>query len=267
MLTYLSFLLLFIGLPLVITIGFYISKFLQANVTEKKLILNILLALFILAPIALIYTTPWDNFLVENSIWFYESTKVLGIIIGFVPIEEYSFFVFQTLLIGLLFGWLFLRRENETETNSVFFSKIRVLPMIALISIWVMALITFINGIEPLTYLNLILLWGIPPILIQLVYGADILWLRRHDVFSGISLSTLYLGAADAIAIFDGIWTISKGTSTGLLILQILPIEEFLFFLTTNILIIFGLTLIIDSRSRKRFDKLYSKGKGIFFRI
>ena len=51
--------------------------------------------------IALIWTTPWDNYLVANRVWWYEPSLVTGITLGWVPIEEYTFFVVQTLMAGL----------------------------------------------------------------------------------------------------------------------------------------------------------------------
>ena len=59
--------------------------------------------------IALLYTTPWDNYLVANKVWWYEPSLVTGIVFGWVPIEEYTFFVVQTLL-GGLWLWLWMRR-------------------------------------------------------------------------------------------------------------------------------------------------------------
>ena len=51
----------------------------------------------VLAALALLYTTPWDNYLVYKGIWTYPSDRV-AISIGYVPLEEYSFFVLQTMI-------------------------------------------------------------------------------------------------------------------------------------------------------------------------
>jgi len=61
--------------------------------------------------VALVYTTPWDNLLILNGVWTYPPARVLNITFGVVPIEEYSFFVLQTLLVGL-FTLALLRRER-----------------------------------------------------------------------------------------------------------------------------------------------------------
>ena len=77
------------------------------------------LALGALVIIAVVYTTPWDNYLVATRVWWYDPALVTGLTLGWVPIEEYAFFVLQTVLAGL---WLlFLARripvgESVVET-------------------------------------------------------------------------------------------------------------------------------------------------------
>ncbi|MBN8501714.1 MAG: lycopene cyclase domain-containing protein, partial [Sphingomonadales bacterium] len=52
--------------------------------------------------IAVVYTTPWDNYLVATRVWWYNPGLVTGFVIGYVPIEEYTFFVLQTVLMPLI---------------------------------------------------------------------------------------------------------------------------------------------------------------------
>lgn len=58
-----------------------------------------------LAAIAVIYTTPWDNYLVATRVWYYDPRLVLGIRLWYVPIEEYTFFILQTFLTGTFAFW------------------------------------------------------------------------------------------------------------------------------------------------------------------
>ena len=44
--------------------------------------------------VALLYTTPWDNYLVYREVWGYPPGRVLATI-GYVPVEEYLFFILQ----------------------------------------------------------------------------------------------------------------------------------------------------------------------------
>src|SRR5512147_2432394 len=59
--------------------------------------------------LAVVYTTPWDNYLVATGVWYYNPKLVTGLVIGYVPIEEYTFFIVETILAGL--WWWFLARR------------------------------------------------------------------------------------------------------------------------------------------------------------
>ena len=51
---------------------------------------------------ALAYTAPWDNALVRNGVWSFARRQVLGPIIGVIPVEEYTFYLLQVALTGLV---------------------------------------------------------------------------------------------------------------------------------------------------------------------
>src|SRR3712207_980037 len=55
--------------------------------------------------IAVVYTTPWDNYLAATGVWWYDPQRVTGIILGWVPLEEYLFFILQPLMIGFWLLW------------------------------------------------------------------------------------------------------------------------------------------------------------------
>jgi lycopene cyclase domain-containing protein len=109
---------------------------------------------------------------------------------------------------------------------------------------------------KPGTYLALELGWAIPPIMLQFGFGADILWKYRRLLFYALVPMTLYLSAADALAISSGTWTIDPAQSLPFRIGGILPIEEFIFFFITNVLCIFGITLVMASETPERFEEI-----------
>jgi lycopene cyclase domain-containing protein len=113
-----------------------------------------------------------------------------------------------------------------------------------------------IAGWQPGNYLALELVWALPPIALQLAFGADILWRYRRLVLLVIISLTLYLSATDALAITLGTWTINPEKSLDLLIAGLLPIEEFLFFLLTTTLITFGIVLVMAQESHARFGTI-----------
>ena len=203
--------------------------------------------------IALIYTTPWDNYLVATRVWWYDPELVTGIVIGWVPIEEYTFFILQPIFTGLwLFFWM--RRTPLNTSLNWESSKLRVTAVSILAVLWLAMIAILIAGWQPGTYLALQLGWALPPIMLQLGFGADIL--RRHWrlVLMAIVPTTLYLSGADAIAINAGTWTIDPAQSLEWYIGGVLPFEEFLFFLNTNVLIVFGITLLLAQESQARLQ-------------
>ncbi|GIK41729.1 MAG: phytoene synthase [Chloroflexota bacterium] len=201
--------------------------------------------------VALIYTTPWDNYLVATGVWFYDPHLVTGLVLGWVPIEEYTFFVLQPVLTSL---WLlFLARRLPVETHPLpSMHRLRPSLLLGLGAVWLVMAAILIAGWQPGTYLALILIWALPPLILQIGFGADLLWRQRRLVLWTLLPVTLYLGLADALAIGSGTWTIDPAQSLQLYLGGVLPIEEFIFFLMTNILLVLGVILVLSPESQNR---------------
>lgn len=201
--------------------------------------------------VAVIYTTPWDNYLVATAVWWYDPALVTGITIGWVPIEEYTFFVLQTFLAGL---WLlYLSRRMKFGAGPIVHAQqIRTISTSILGLIWLATVGLLVNGWSPGTYLALILVWALPPIMLQTAFGADILWRHRKLVAATLLPPLIYLSIADALAINAGTWTISPTQSLNIYLAGQLPIEEFIFFLITNTLVVFGVILVLARESQLR---------------
>ena len=206
--------------------------------------------------LAVIYTTPWDNYLVATGVWYYNPKLVTGLVIGYVPIEEYTFFVVETILAGL--WWWFLARR--LPTNSISLSTPNKVPFYVstclLLPLWIVFTYLFFFGDAKWTYLSIILFWALPPIIIQLLFGADILWHYRKLVFWGVMVPATYLSLMDIVALQETTWSISASQTAGILFFGILPLEEVIFFFVTNILITFGLTLLLANVSQERFAQV-----------
>ncbi|MFO7536917.1 MAG: lycopene cyclase domain-containing protein, partial [Chloroflexota bacterium] len=214
------------------------------------------LAISTLIVVAFLYTTPWDNYLVATGVWWYDPALVTGIVWGWVPIEEYTFFVVQTLLGGLWLLCMF-RYWPPASAYSPLNGRWRVGATAVILLIWLGSVVLLVSGWQPGTYLGLELIWALPPIAVQLAFGADILWRYRRYVLSSIVILSLYLSATDALAISSGTWTIDPQQSLGIYLGGILPVEEFIFFLLTNILVICGITLLLAQESHERFDAFW----------
>ena len=237
--TYLQFLLLFL-FPPILTLAIRLRRHALSSLA-LPLVWRWLLAV---ALIAFVYTTPWDNYLVYRGVWMYGSERVLGTI-GYVPIEEYIFFLLQSIFTGLTLV-LFLNARLRGESSSsvpTWWRPVLVTLWLSMSIIGIYALI--ISTQHPsLTYIGLILSWSGPVLLGMTLLAARVFWEERRAWVQAVAWPTLYLWVADRIAIGLGIWDISDTYSLGLEILG-LPLEEAAFFLLTNILVVQGLLMFL----------------------
>jgi lycopene beta-cyclase len=216
-------------------------------------------ALGVHALIAFLYTTPWDNYLVARGVWGYPPGRVLATL-GYVPVEEYAFFLVQTLSTGLaLFAfaraWGPLAIALPSPRAGAWLRGSGVAVLLALAAAGVVAL-----GTERGTYVGLITAWALPIVAVQWAFGGDLLVARWRLVATAIAVPTLYLWVADALAIRWSIWWIDPGLTLGLRPLG-LPVEEALFFLVTNVLVVFGLVIALHPASMPRLRAILAGGR------
>lgn len=203
---------------------------------------------------ALTYTTIWDNYLVYSGIWSYDEALVTGHTIGYVPIEEYSFFVLQPLLTGSWAQFL----SGQTQPDNTPYDRNprnRLVFTAGLGAVWAGAVLSLLQARPRNKYLGLILGWALPPIMFQTAFGGDILWRQRKLLAASILPATLYLGYADSLAISAGTWRINPQNTVGIDVIDNLPLEEFLFFFLTNVLLVCGITLVQSQESENRLPE------------
>jgi len=260
--TYFGFLLRFVILPILIFLAIALwddRRGKQIHGFRNGRAVWIAIGIHVLLAVA--YTTPWDNYLVATGVWYYNPDLVTGIVIGYVPIEEYTFFVVETILSGL--WWWFLARRLSPPVNEFKSSKTLVyVSTCVLVSLWLVFTYLFFFGEEKWTYLGITLFWALPAILPQFLFGADILWHYRRLVFWAIFVPGTYLSLMDIVALSETTWSISKTQTTGILFFGILPLEEVVFFFITNVLITFGVTLLLANVSQERAAEIRKQVQG-----
>ena len=222
--TYFKFLIIFVCLPLLVSIC---AKILlnRANKIEH-------LPIALMALVALIYTTPWDNYLIMRGVWTYPTGGVVGVL-GYVPIEEYFFMILQATLAGVLWtSWV-----PHSQYAKLKFSC-KGLVMALLVGLVGALSLNYTSG----TYIGLILVWACPPLALQWGLGSHAL-IKSFKTWAPIWIGlSAYLCIADYYAIYKGIWSIAPATRTGLGI-GYLPVEEILFFTLTNLFVLQGMCL------------------------
>lgn len=231
--SYLAFLLVFIVPPLLVLAWTQRRRLRSIHPLTGRF-------LALMAVIALVYTTPWDNYLIWRGVWNYGSDRVVGTI-GYVPVEEYLFFLLQPLLAGL---WLcsLLPTVPSVATHASRWTGALVYATAALAG---GLLLTFEKG----TYLGLILAWAAPVLALQWAYAGREIWARRRVFALAVGVPTAYLWMADAVAIHLQIWRISPAHTLGPS-LGVLPLEEAVFFLVTNLLVVQGMILFLHPPAR-----------------
>jgi len=260
--TYFGFLLRFVFLPILLLSAITCwderrSKALpgfQKGQVWRSVLVHVILAV--------LYTTPWDNYLVATGVWSYNPRLVTGLVFGWVPIEEYTFFVVETVLCSLC--WLMVARRTPLLDGFKPNKKLVMIAAAMLAALWVFFAFLFFAGPQSANYLSITMFWALPAIFPQILFGADILWHFRNLLFWAIVPTSLYLSLTDIVALKATTWAISPTHTTGVLFLGILPVEEVLFFFVTSSLIAFGLTLMLSNISHNRFSIWRSTGfKGL----
>ncbi|KAG9576841.1 Lycopene beta-cyclase, partial [Aureobasidium melanogenum] len=198
-----------------------------------------------LVTIALVSTTPWDSYLIRTRIWSYPEDAVIGPKLFDIPLEEIFFFIIQTYNTSLLyllfskptFHPIYLRRQEKNDRWKYF--KLAGQLVLGLL---LKKAVNLVKDEGAGTYMGLILVWAVPFLLLlwSLAYQF-ILGLPITNTLVPIALPTLYLWIVDTLALRRGTWVIESGTKLGTHLWPGLEIEEAVFFLLTNTLIVFGL--------------------------
>lgn len=195
----------------------------------------------VLCTVAVAYTTPWDNYIIYHKAWWYRKDAVIGTI-GYVPIEEYMFFiiqtVFTTLWTSLCNRWtmnaLHLRQPDPLKRAVL---RYGVMGALAALGCW-----GWLNAI-PATktfYLGSIAWWALLVVIVIWFLAGTYIVSRLSSLYACILVPTVYLCYVDVIALRAKVWHINEATSLELFLVDDLPIEEIIFFLVTNVIVALG---------------------------
>ena len=106
-----------------------------------------------------------------------------------------------------------------------------------------------------LTYLGLLLPWAIPVLAVQWAIGHAVLRRRWRTVAVATVITTAYLVTADAVAISQGIWSIQSDRILGPRLGGV-PLEEVLFFLLTDLMVVQSVVLLNAPEMRGAIARL-----------
>lgn len=171
---------------------------------------------------------------------------MLGVSAFSIPAEELFFFVIQTYLTAQLYVLvnkpvLHAQYLNSRATVPAWIPAAKLAGQVVFVGSTLLGLWLISRGGEG-TYLGLILAWACPFALLTWSLTAHfILALPLTSTLVPIALPTIYLWVVDELALGRGTWAIESGTKLGVCLFGSLEIEEAIFFLLTNTMIVFGL--------------------------
>lgn len=159
--------------------------------------------LALVSVIAVIYTTPWDSWLIYNAVWWYPPNSIMGTLFG-IPYEEYMFMVGLTVLTGCWTLIFAIGRPQPAETTSN-------TSRLAGASFWLVVIVLGVGlaaASDEWLYMGSMMAWFGAPLAIQSGFGADLLRSNRSLRIAGLALTPL-MWIADAVAIDAGTWQLS----------------------------------------------------------
>lgn len=247
--SYAAFLVVFVVAPIAVLV--------RRGRRERRRHASVATGLMVAA--ALVYTIPWDNYLIGQGVWWYGDGAVTARI-WLAPVEEYLFIALQPVLAALWCyhrGWAdagtaphepppgdvttdggYVTTPVPRVTATMAFP--RVGGALAWLAVAALGLWAVLSG--EAYYLGAILAWAAPVLALQWAIGGGFLWTIRRRLAVLVAVPTVYLWAADWLAIRLGIWVISPTHTVGVGLFG-LPIEEMTFFLVTNLLVVQGIVL------------------------
>jgi lycopene cyclase domain-containing protein len=200
----------------------------------------------------MVFTTPWDNLAAKWGIWGFPRQKY-SLRIGYLPVEEYIFFLLQSINVMLAVRALFLffphwltARETDIDIWTKVCLVVSILPWFLI----VLQLRALRSKKGPCINYAIHLAWFLPVIYAQWVIAPLLFW--NHILFLTLvtSIFGVYYTVADLAAVRAGTWFFDEKQITGIKLNGVLPWEEIAFFFLTSLLVAQSYLLLVPSDSR-----------------
>jgi putative membrane protein len=191
----------------------------------------------VLILIVVTFTSPWDNAAVKWRTWEFPEDRI-WFRIAFLPIEEYAFFVLQTLIVGLLTVVVLAHLGGQSHVGSITIRE--AVAAIVFVSTWFLLGAVYRRArlmSRRLTYSWHLLYWFLPVVVVQWIIASEVLLPNAFVILLSAGIVGTYLVVADIVAVRHGIWFFDEEQITGIKVFSVLPWEEAAFFYITSLLV------------------------------
>jgi lycopene cyclase domain-containing protein len=200
----------------------------------------------------MIFTTPWDNFAAKWGIWGFPREKY-SLRIGYLPVEEYLFFVLQSVNVMLTVRALFHffpNWETGLETGidlwTLIYLGLSLLPWVLIV--WQLRMQRKKRG--PRLNYALHLVWFLPVVYAQWIVASPLFLGHAGLLALVMAIFGIYYSLADLVAVRGGTWFFDEKQITGFKLADVLPWEEVAFFFLTSLLVAQSYLLLLPGDSR-----------------
>jgi putative membrane protein len=200
----------------------------------------------------MVFTAPWDNFAAKRGIWGFPREKY-SLRIGYLPVEEYAFFLLQSVNVILAVRALFHFFPDWQTGQETAIGWITLICLAASVIPWAFVVIQLRRlrrKAGPRVNYAVHLAWFLPVIYTQ--------WILDPQLFIGhaglLALVTaafgVYYTLADLAAVRAGTWFFDEKQITGVKLGGLLPWEEIAFFFLTSLLVAQSYLLLLPGDMR-----------------
>ncbi len=211
-----------------------------------------ILALVLVLVAVMIFTTPWDNLAAKWGIWGFPREKY-SLRVGYLPIEEYAFFLVQSLNVMLAVRALFHFMPDWEGGAETEIGKWTIICLGASTVSWGIVAMGFRwlrKRCGPCVNYAIHLAWFLPVIYVQWVIAPWMFWDHAGLLALVTGAFGVYYTLADLAAVRAGTWFFDEKQITGVKLAGVLPWEEIAFFFLTSLLVAQSYLLLLPSDLR-----------------
>ena len=210
------------------------------------------LALGIVLLAVMIFTAPWDNLAAKWGIWGFPREKY-SVRLGYLPVEEYAFFLLQSANVMLAVRALFHFFSYWQTGQITGIGKGTLICLAATIVPWAFVTLQLRwlrRKAGPRVNYAVHLAWFLPVIFSQWILAPWLFWGHAGLLALVTAAFGIYYTLADLAAVRAGTWFFDEKQITGVKLGGILPWEEIAFFFLTSLLVAQSYLLLLPADLR-----------------